>query len=67
MAWNLDQPSLDFLRFVNNNIQPGPVSADCILGNHYVHVCVHVVGCMCACERVGGTILFSTNLDVVSY
>ncbi|KAL5493773.1 hypothetical protein EMCRGX_G014997 [Ephydatia muelleri] len=30
VAWNLDQPSLDFLRFVNNNIQPGPVSADFI-------------------------------------
>eukprot|EP00731_Ephydatia_muelleri_P010449 Em0005g1035a len=30
VAWNLDQPSLDFLRFVNNNIQPGLVSADFI-------------------------------------
>ena len=37
VAYQPAQPTLDFLKFINNNIEPGDTSADCIL-SLYSHV-----------------------------
>ena len=35
VPWRPAQPSLEFLQYLHNEIQPGDVSADCILWVYY--------------------------------
>ena len=36
VAYQPAQPTLDFLKFINNNIEPGDTSADCILSPYLI-------------------------------